>query len=186
LNPQGYIAPSATIYHSDLRLGANVFVDDRVVVFQGKAGGATEIGDRVCIHHDTVLETGCGGHLRIGNEASIHPRCQINAYVEPIHIGRGVMIAPNCALYSYDHGFAPNQPIREQPLTSRGGIVVGDGAWLGVGVTVLDAVRIGKGAVIGAGSVVTCDVPDGAIATGVPARVVKTRSELAELPSAEH
>lgn len=53
-----------------------------------------------------------------------------------------------------------------------------DGAWLGVGVIVLGGVRIGAGAVIGAGSVVTQDVPDGAIAVGVPARVVKMRSEL--------
>ena len=61
---------------------------------------------------------------------------------------------------------------------SGGDIVIDDDALLGVAVIVLDKVRIGKGAVIGAGSVVTRDVPDGAIATGVPARVVKMRSEL--------
>ena len=47
------------------------------------------------------------------------------------------MVAPNCALYSYDHGIAPGRPIRGQPLQSKGDITVGHGAWLGVGVIVL-------------------------------------------------
>ena len=58
--------------------------------------------------------------------------------------------------------------------------MIEDDAWLGVGVIVLSGVRIGKGAVIGAGAVVSRDVPDGAIAMGVPARVVKMRAELAK------
>lgn len=184
MNPKGYVAPSVTIYHSDLRLGANVFIDERVVIFQRKGGGPIELGDRVCIYRDTIIETGYSGSLTIDAEASIHPRCQINAYKVPVRIGRGVMIGPGCAFYPYDHGVAPDQPIREQPLQSKGSIVIGDEAWLGFGVIVLGGVRIGEGAVIGAGSVVTQDVPDGAIAMGVPARVVKMRSDLAQLHSA--
>ena len=179
MNPQGYIAPSATIYHSDLRLGAHIFIGDRVIIFQRENGGPVELGDRVYIYRDTIIETGYGGSVTLGAHTSIHPRCQLNAYVGPIQIGCGVMIGPNCALYSYDHGVAPDRPIREQPLQTKGGIVVGDDAWIGVGAIVLDGVRIGKGAVIGAGSVVTSDVPDSAIAVGVPARVVKMRSDLA-------
>ncbi|MDY7077381.1 MAG: DapH/DapD/GlmU-related protein [Chloroflexota bacterium] len=179
MNPRGYIAPSVTIYHSDLQLGTNVFVDERVVIFQRKGGGSIKLGEHVCIYRDTIIETGYGGSLTIGAETSIHPRCQINAYQVPVQIGSDVMIAPNCALYPYDHGVAPDRPIIAQPLVSKGSIVIGDGAWLGVGVIVLGGVRIGEGAVIGAGSVVTQDVPDGAIAVGVPARVVKMRSNLA-------
>jgi acetyltransferase-like isoleucine patch superfamily enzyme len=63
-------------------------------------------------------------------------------------------------------------------LKTKGGIVVGDDVWLGFGVVVLDGVRIGKGAVVGAGSVVTRDIPDNAIAVGVPARVVKMRGDM--------
>ena len=177
MNPKGYIAPSAIVSHSDLRLGANILVGDRVIIFQNKSGGPVEIGDRVQILRDTAIETGFDGSISIGNKSSIHPRCQINAYKAPIEIGTGVEIAPNCALYSYDHGFAPNKNISEQPLETKGKIVVDDYAWLGVGVIVLSGVHIGKGAVIGAGSVVTHDIPDGSIAVGNPARVMKMRDE---------
>ncbi len=180
MNTKGYISAKAIIYHHDLRLGANVFLDDRVVVFQREDAGPIELGDRVFIYRDTILETGHGGYLKIANDSSIHPRCQLNAYMSPITIGSGVMIAPNCAFYSYDHGIAPDLPIRKQPLQSRGGIIIDDESWIGFGVIVLNGVRIGKGAVIGAGSVVTRDVPDYAIAAGVPAKVLKMRKDVDE------
>jgi len=179
MSREGYIAPSATIYHSDLRLGSNIFIDDRVIIFQRARGGPVTLGNRVCIYRDTILETGYGGTLTIGEKASIHPRCQINAYISSIEIGSGVMIAPSCAMYPYNHNIHPGKPIRKQSIYSKGGIRIGDEAWLGFGVIVLGGVRIGEGAVIGAGSVVTQDIPDGAIAVGVPARVVKMRSDLA-------
>jgi acetyltransferase-like isoleucine patch superfamily enzyme len=178
MNPKGYIAPSAVIYHKNLHLGNNILVGDRVVIFQNKDGGTVEIGDGVQILRDTTIETGFGGSIRIGNNTSIHPRGQINAYKSSIEIGSGVEIAPNCAFYSYDHGFERNNFIRKQPLQTKGKIVVADHAWLGVGVIVLSGVRIGKGAVIGAGSVVTQDIPIGGIAVGNPARVIKIRGDI--------
>jgi acetyltransferase-like isoleucine patch superfamily enzyme len=179
MNPKGYIAPSAVVFHSNLSLGAHILIGDRVIIFQNKDGGPAVIGDRVQILRDTAIETGFGGSLRIGNNTCIHPRGQINAYKSPIEIGDGVEIAPNCAFYSYDHGFAPDKPISEQPLESKGKITVGDHAWLGVGAIVLSGVRIGKGAVVGAGSVVTHDIPDGGIAVGVPARLIRSRNDIA-------
>ncbi len=70
--------------------------------------------------------------------------------------------------------------IRKQPLQSKGPIIIEDDAWLGFGAIVLSGVHIGKGAVIGAGAVVTHDVPEGAVAVGSPARVVKMRNDLSE------
>jgi acetyltransferase-like isoleucine patch superfamily enzyme len=179
LNTQGYIAPNASIHHDNLHLDNNVFIGDHVVIYQAKDGGPVKIGKGSHIHQNIIIETGAGGSLTIGADTHIQPRCQFSAYVGSIEIGCGVQIAPNCAFYPYNHGFAPNELIKKQPLQTRGHIIIDDDAWLGVGVIVLDAVRIGKGAVVGAGSVVTGDIPDGAIALGTPARVVKTRSELA-------
>ena len=180
LNPKGYVAPTAVIHHSDLRLGSNVFIADRVLIYQHANGGPVELDERVHLHSDIIIEIGAGGRVSIGAGTSIQPRCQFTAFKESIQIGRGVQIAPYCAFYNYDHGFSPENLISKQPLRTKGGIVIEDDAWLGVGVIVLSGVRIGKGAVVGAGAVVTHDVPDGAIAVGIPARVCKMRSQLSE------
>jgi acetyltransferase-like isoleucine patch superfamily enzyme len=179
MNLRGYIAPSAAVYHRDLRLGANVFIGDRVTIYQAdENGGPVELGDRVHLHQDTIIEVGSGGSVMIGADTHVQPRCQFSGYKTSIRIGRGVQIAPNCGFYPYDHGFAPGELIGKQPIQTKGGIIIGDDAWLGFGVIVLDGVRIGKGAVVGAGAVVTRDVPDETIAVGVPARVVKRRCDL--------
>lgn len=178
LNPIGYIAPTATIHHSDVRLGGNVLIGDRVMIYQATNGGRINIGKQVTILRDGILETGHGGHIEIGDTTWIHPRCQMNAYVAPIEIGKGVDIAPNCVFYSYSHGIEHGRPIRDQPLTTKGGIKIEDDAWLGVGVTVMSGVHIGKGAAIGAGSLVTGDIPEDAVAVGRPARVIKMRSDV--------
>lgn len=177
LSARGYIAPSATICHKRLVVGRRCLIGERVLIYQDTGEGRIRMGDGVHIHRDGIIQTGSGGRVVIGNNTHIQPRCQISAYLGSVEIGEGVEIAPNCAFYPYDHGVAADSPIAQQPLTSKGGIEVGDGAWLGVGVIVLDGVRIGMGSVIGAGSVVTRDIPDGAIAVGAPARVVKTRGE---------
>lgn len=175
LNPKGYISCSATLRHSDLHMGANVFIGDRVVIYQSSKGGQIKLGDRVHLVGDTSILTGQNGSLKIGSDTYIQPNCQFSAFLAPIEIGCWVQIAPNCAFYPYNHGFEAGKLIREQPLTTKGGIVVDDDAVLGYGVIVLSGVRIGKGAMIGAGSVVTKNIPDGAIAAGVPARVIKIR-----------
>ncbi len=178
--PRGFIEPGATIYHDEIYLGQHCYIGDRVMIFQRKKGRGIHLGNHVYIYRDCVLETGCNGRLIINDHASIHPRCQINANVADIRIGKHVMISPNCALYSYDHGIALEKPIRKQPLQSKGPIVIHDEVWLGVGVIVLGGVEIGQGAVIAAGSVVKADVPENAIAAGVPAKVIGMRGKTPE------
>ncbi len=172
---RGFISHNALIHHGDLRLGKHVLIDDRVLIFQDREGGSVDIGDSVHLWRDTIIQTGRGGCVKIGRNTRIQPRCQFSAYKGRIQIGSNVAIAPNCAFYSYDHGMLPNEPIHQQTLQTKGGIRVGDEVWIGVNVVILDGVRIGKGAVIGAGSVVTRSIPDNAIAVGVPARVVRLR-----------
>ena len=182
LHERGFISYRAQIFHKGLRRGRSVFIDDDVIIMDGNAlggsAGTVELHDEVVIYRNSILETGAGGSISVGAGSSIHPGCQLKAYVQPIRIGCGVMIAANCAFYSYDHSVLPGQPIIKQPLVSKGPIEIGDDSWVGTGATILSGVKIGAGAIVGAGAVVTKDVPDNAIAVGNPARVVKNRKDL--------
>ena len=176
LHHKGFIAPSATIHHPLLSLGRHSCISDRATIFQAPAGAEIFVEDNVFIHSDSMLQTGEGGVIKIGSRTHIHPRCIISSYLEPIIIGNNVLLAPNCALYSYDHGTSINMDIWKQPKKSNGRIVIGHGSWIGTGSTVLSGVEIGTGAVLGAGSVATRNIPDYAIAVGNPARVIRRRS----------
>ncbi len=179
LNSNGFCSPTAKIHHAKLDIGEHCFIGDRVTIYQDREGDEVRLSNGVHLHNDTTIQTGQGGAINIGTNTHLQPRCQLSAYVGSISIGSGVEIAPNCAFYSYNHNMLPEIPIREQSLSSRGDIKIGDDAWLGYGVIILDGVNIGKGAVIGAGSVVKDDIPDNAIAVGIPARIVSNRNKLA-------
>lgn len=176
--PRGYIDATATIHHSDLRVGRNVYLARGVSVVESEGGGPVTLADKVAIHRDAMLETGQQGYIVVAAGSSIHAGCQLKAYVEPILIGEGVMIAANVAIYSYDHGIAPGRPIRRQALTSKGAVRIHNDAWIGTGAIVLSGVSIGEGAVVAAGTVVTKAVPAGAIVAGNPARVIKYRDDM--------
>ena len=177
-NKKGFISPNATITHNNVALGNHVYIGDRVIIFNAGDGGPVDLGDKVLLLGDTYIHTAQGGSVRIGRDTHIQPCCHLLAYKGSIEIGKDVQIAPQCAFYPYDHGILPGEMILKQPLTTKGDIRIGDGAWLGYGVIVLSGVHIGEGAVVGAGSVVTRSIPDGAVAVGMPARVIKMRSDL--------
>jgi phosphopantetheine--protein transferase-like protein len=177
MNRKGYVSPWAGIDHSQLRTGPHVFIGDGVKIMEGTESGYIDLGERVELHRELTLHTGQGGNIVIGPRSSVHPGCYLIAYKSSIRIGADVQIASNCAFYPYNHGFAPGTLIADQPLTSRGDIVLEDDVNIGFGVVVLDGVTIGKGAAVGAGSVVVQNIPPGAIAMGVPARVLRMRSD---------
>ena len=178
MTPNGYIDANATIFHSEVRLGKHVYLAPGVLVIAIGESGSISLGDKVAIHRNVILETGQKGYMEIGAGSSVHPGCQLKAYVEPILIGEGVMVAANAAIYSYDHGMDPDFPIRKQPILSKGPITIEDDAWIGTAAIVLSGVTIGEGAVVAAGSVVTKDVPAGAIVAGNPARILKYRNQI--------
>lgn len=176
-NRRGWIDPRATLWGPRIQLGLNVYIDNGVEIYQTADGGPVEVGDRVRLYEDTHILVGAEGSLHIGAGCNIHRGTQIESYKAPIQIGSRVGIAARCAILSFDHGTSSTQHYADQGLVTKGPIIIEDDVWLGYAVTVLSGVHIGKGAVIGAGSVVTKDVPAGAIAVGVPARVVRMRAD---------
>ncbi|MCP9915848.1 acyltransferase [Cyanobium sp. ATX 6F1] len=92
-----------------------------------------------------------------------------------VQIGRNCLISMHSRVLSSNHTIPPiGVSIRSQPDVLQP-TVIGDDVWLGAGVTVLGGVHIHTGAIVGAGAVVTHDLPAHAIAVGVPARVVRYR-----------
>lgn len=172
---RGFVAPSACVAHPQLEIGSHVYIGDKVIIYCTGQGGAVTLRDRVHIYGDSFIETGLGGQVHIGLRTHVQPGCHIHSYISNVDIGSDVEVAACCSFYNYSHGTKKDQVIMRQPLGSRGDILVRDGVWIGHGVVVLQSVTIGYGAVIAAGSVVTHDIPDNAIAAGVPARIIGYR-----------
>lgn len=88
-----------------------------------------------------------------------------------VKIGDNVFIAPDCGIYTAGHPI--EKDIRNQGIEYAKPVTIGNDVWIGGHVTILPGVKIGNNTVIGAGSVVTKDIPDNAIAYGNPCKVVK-------------
>lgn len=134
--------------------------------------------DGVALDEGVVLITGGGpkpNKLVIGSRTYVNRYTIFDAHSQ-LEIGRRVMIGPHCYFTDADHGTAPGSSVQSQPMRIAP-LIVEDEAWIGAHVTVLPGVRIGKGAVVGAGAVVTRDIPSMAVAVGVPARVIRSRHD---------
>jgi acetyltransferase-like isoleucine patch superfamily enzyme len=135
---------------------------------------------RIALGGHVYLGPGCwllthepGGRLQVGDGTSIAGYCVLSAATS-IRIGRKVLFARNVYIADHRHGFErADVPVIEQPIADTRPIVVEDGAWLGQNVVILPGVTVGRGAVVGANSVVREDVPPRCIAVGSPARVVR-------------
>jgi acetyltransferase-like isoleucine patch superfamily enzyme len=110
----------------------------------------------------------------IGDGVSLNGT-SITAHSRTIHIGDHTMVAPNCVIVDSDfHAIWPPETRLTSPGLERDAdVTIGRNVWLGTRSVVLRGVTIGDGTIIGAGSVVTNDIPENVIAAGVPARVVR-------------
>jgi len=116
----------------------------------------------------------CPWDLKIGRNTTIGARCTLTAY-GGLTIGSDVRMAPNVMLLTTDHEYAdPDKLIRNQGF-KKAPIIIGNDVWLASNVVVVKGVQIGSGAVIGANSVVTHDIPPYAIAAGIPCKVIGSR-----------
>ena len=143
------------------------------------------IGEDVVIRPGVRLEmvrdaTGRSPMLRIGNNTGIEQNVHIVCHHRVV-IGNDVSITANCAIVDITH------PFDDIPSSVKVGslvknddafVEIGDGTFLGFGSVVLPNVRIGRGCVIGALSVVTHDIPDYSVAAGAPARILRSIRKL--------
>jgi acetyltransferase-like isoleucine patch superfamily enzyme len=154
-----------------VRIGDNVVIDDNCLIdAKGEDNTGITIGRGVFIGRNTILSCK-NGDIEIGDEANIGFNCEVFS-ASRVSIGRGTLLAAYTYLIGGDHEITDRSAgVLQQGRRSQG-IVVGAGAWLGARASVLDGVTIGDRAVIGAHAVVRHDVPPGAVAVGVPARVL--------------
>ena len=151
-----HAAWSSHIYHS-ARM-------DVVPWSRFQLGSGSVVESFACINNacgDVII----GDHTRVG----IH-----NTIIGPVSIGSHVNIAQGVVITALNHNFAdPAQPIDMQGVTTKP-IIIDDDVWIGANVTITPGVSIGPHSVIGAGSVVTHNIPAGSVAYGSPAKVMKT------------
>jgi len=114
----------------------------------------------------------------IDENVYIGPRCHLGH----VHLEHDVLLAAGVHVPSgpHTHGMDPSAPIHDQPGSLRV-VRIGAGSWIGSNAVVL--ADVGRNTIVGAGAVVTRPLPDGVIATGVPARVVKQRDEPTSVPA---
>ena len=157
----------------DIKIGDNVSINGNIDIRNRENG-------KIIIDQDVSIDTNC--RLISANEATLNigKGCEIGPYSifncgEDIIIGEDSIFGGYCNFQSSNHGIKKGEIIKFQNHT-YGKISIGKGVWIGAHVSVLPGVNIGDGAVIGANSVVTKDIPSNAIAVGAPAKVMSFRS----------
>ena len=115
-----------------------------------------------------------GFHIEVGENFFANYNCTI-IDVAKVKIGDNCQLAPNVAIYTAGH---PVHPDSRNSLYEYGiGVTIGDNVWIGGNTVILPGVHIGSNTVIGAGSVVTKDIPDWVIAAGNPCKVIREITE---------
>ncbi|GEM_PF-123361 len=160
--------------------GRNFIAEDYCEIFGLSRRGIT-FGDRVTVGRYAMIRPtrqygggSLGEGLRVGNNSNIGPFAYVgcSGYIQ---IGSDVMMGPRVSLYAENHNFEDVTRTMKSQGVKRETIVIEDDCWLGSHSVILAGVRIGRGSIIAAGSVVSRDVPPYSIAGGVPAKVIRSR-----------
>lgn len=168
-------------YAKHLSVGEDFIVEDYAEVncmaYKGiVAGNRVTIGKYAIIRPVNAYGSSIGVGLKIGNNSSIGPYSYIgcSGYIE---IGDNVIMSPRVSIYAENHNFNDTTiPIKEQGVKKEF-VKIEDDCWIAANSIILAGVTIGRGSVIGAGSVVTKDVPPYSVIAGSPARIIKSRKE---------
>jgi maltose O-acetyltransferase len=173
------------LYHADdPELRADALRCDRLLR-RFNATGAEDADERLAILRELLASVGQGVVVRpplamdYGYQTSIDDRTFVNGGAVILDVGRvtigaDVQIGPNVQLLTPTHPLEPE--LRRTGAEAAEPITIGDNVWLGGGVIVCPGVTIGRDTVVGAGAVVTRDLPQGVLAVGNPARVIRQLS----------
>ena len=159
-----------------IRIGDNVVVDDNCLLdAKGDGNSGIAIGSGVFVGRNTILSCK-NGDISLGDRANIGFNCEIFS-ASRVTLGADALLAAYCYVIGGDHDYADvSKPVIAQGRQSKG-VSIGEGVWMGAGAKILDGVRVGGHAIIGAGAVVRVDVPEYAVAAGRPARIVGMRGD---------
>jgi acetyltransferase-like isoleucine patch superfamily enzyme len=114
--------------------------------------------------------------LIMGENLNIGDYCHISS-LERVEFGSNILIGSSVYISDHDHGTSKYEDLKQVPtdrILISSPVVIGDNVWIGEKAIILKGVKIGRNSIIGAGSVVTKDVPEYSIVVGVPAKVIKT------------
>lgn len=167
------------LHRNYIELGTGVTIDDHVVLDALSKDGLI-VGNNVRIGSFSQIKcTGIlkniGKGIKIGSNSSIGEFSFIGA-AGGITIGDHVIMGQNVRFHSENHNYdRMDIPIMYQGVSNKG-ISVDNDCWIGSGVVFLDGVKVGRGCVIGANTLVNKDIPDNSIAMGNPVKVVGTRN----------
>lgn len=159
--------------------GKNVKFEDYAEI-HGLCSEGLNFGDYVTISRGVMIRPSSyyGGDLGIGLTMGEHSSIGPYGYIGcsgRITIGKNVMFGPKCSLFAENHVFSdPNVTIKSQGVAQKG-ITIEDDCWIGSNVIILDGVTIGRGSVIGAGTLVTKSVPAGSVIFDRRAKFIRGR-----------
>jgi len=132
------------------------------------------VGAKLAVRDNVLIKY--PDQIRLGDYVTINPGCIVTG-AGGLTIGSHVMLGAGTKIVTSTHGISrTDTPMRLQPISSTP-VVIEDDVWFGFDVKVLPGVMIGRGSVIGAGSVVTSDIPAWSIVAGIPARVIGSRQQ---------
>ena len=157
-----------------IHIGDNVVIDDNCLLdAKGDANRGIRIGRGVFIGRNTILSCK-NGDIEIADGANVGFNCEVFS-ASRVRIGPRTLVAAYAYLIGGDHDFSDLSVSVLDQTRKSAGIDVGEGVWVGAGAKILDGVTIGDRAILGAGAVVRHDVPAGATAVGVPARILEVK-----------
>ncbi len=172
------LRPDGSVDDMETLIGENAVIRSHTVIYAGNTIGegfqtghgalireCNEIGDLVSVGSGTEI----GHHVIIGDRVRIHSQAFVPEFTT---LESGCWIGPNVVFTNDPHPLCPSS------ARCMKGAIVKVGAKIGANTTILPDVTIGEKSLVGAGSVVTSDVPEGAVVAGVPAKVIKWIDDL--------